>query len=47
MEELKEEKKELERILLAMNQKTESQRKLEIMELLHEYNDVKDATQVT
>lgn len=43
---LKEEKKQLEEILKGLGQKTETERKLHVMNLLHEYNNVKDAVQV-
>lgn len=47
LEKLKEEKSRLENILKGLSKKTESERKLHIVKLLHEYNNVKDAAQVS
>lgn len=45
-EKLKEEKERLTCIVKEMCQKTETERNSEVMQLLHEYNSVKDAVQV-
>ncbi len=46
-ERLKEEKKRLEQILKKLGPKSETEKTAEIMKLLHEYNSVKDAVQVS
>lgn len=44
---LLEEKKRLENVFKEMSKKSERERKEDEMKLLHEYNSVKDATQVS